>query len=76
MPEEIICFCKNISKEAIEIAVKEGAKTLKEIKEKTTACTGNQCKNLNPKGICCSRDIIKLLPFQAKLNSFRYKTGK
>lgn len=60
--EEIICYCKNVSKQTIETAIKNGAKTLKEIQEMTTACTGNRCKELNPKGVCCSVDIIPMLP--------------
>ena len=44
----------------------EGAKSLKNIQEMTTACTGNQCKALNPKGVCCSADILALLPKQEK----------
>lgn len=59
---EIICFCKNVSKNEIETAVKNGAKKLKDIQEMTGACTGNQCKEMNPKGVCCSGDIIPMLP--------------
>ena len=64
--EEIICYCKNVSKLEIETVIVNGAKTLTDIQEKTTACTGNQCKELNPKGVCCSSDIKKLLPEPSK----------
>ena len=64
--EELICYCNNVSKQEIETAIMEGAKTLKNIQEMTTACTGNQCKALNPKGVCCSADILALLPKQEK----------
>lgn len=67
--QDIICYCKNISKQKIEVAIKDGAKTLKDIQKMTGACTGNQCKELNPKGICCSFDIIKLLPELPKKHS-------
>jgi len=60
--KEIVCFCKNVSRDEIETAIHDGAKTLKDIQEKTTACTGNRCKELNPKGICCSSDINAMLP--------------
>jgi len=59
---EIICYCKNVSKDAIAAAINDGAMTLKDIQEKTGACTGNQCKELNPKGVCCSSDINAMLP--------------
>jgi hypothetical protein len=59
--EEIICFCKNISKAEIETAFLKGAKTLKHIQDATGACTGNQCKELNPKGHCCSAEIATML---------------
>ena len=59
--DKIICFCKNISENIILNAISDGAKTLKDIQETTGACTGNQCKDLNPSGKCCSADINKLL---------------
>ena len=63
---EIICYCKNVSRQTIETAIKNGAKTLKDIQKITGACTGNQCKELNPKGVCCSSDIIPMLPEKKK----------
>ena len=59
---EIICYCKNISRDEIKAAINDGAKSLKDIQVKTGACTGNQCKELNPKGVCCSSDINAMLP--------------
>ncbi|MFA5433260.1 MAG: (2Fe-2S)-binding protein [Candidatus Paceibacterota bacterium] len=56
-----ICYCKNIPEETVLNAILNGAKTLKDIKEMTGACTGNQCKELNPSGKCCSGDINTLL---------------
>lgn len=60
--EEIICYCKYVSKREIETAIEQGAKTLKDIQEITGACMGNQCKEMNPKGVCCSVDILPMLP--------------
>ena len=57
----IICYCKNITEEEIKNAIKNGAKTLKDIQVQTKACTGNECSTLNPSGKCCSADINKLL---------------
>ena len=56
-----ICYCKKVSEAEILDAIKNGAKSLKDIQEKTNACTGNQCKELNPSGKCCSTDIEKSL---------------
>lgn len=58
---EIICYCKNITKDEIEKAINNGADTIKRIQEETQACTGNQCKELNPKGVCCSTEILKMI---------------
>ncbi len=61
MSEKIICYCKNTSENSILNAIKQGASSLKEIQDMTTACTGNQCKKLNPKKRCCSIEIMELL---------------
>ena len=58
---DLICFCKEINKITIVEAIKKGATTLKEIKETTTACTGNECKTKNPTSKCCSPQIKKLI---------------
>jgi len=60
-PDTIICYCKQVTQIEIERAIKRGAKTLIDIRQSTGACTGNQCKELNPSGKCCSEDIQKLL---------------
>ena len=60
--DKIICHCKQVSQSGIEKAISDGAKTLKDIQEMTGACTGNQCKELNPSGKCCSSDINAMLP--------------
>lgn len=60
--KETICFCKDVTKEEIENAIQNGAKTLKDVQNMTSACTGNLCKELNPKGVCCSSDILPMLP--------------
>ena len=61
MDNEIICYCKNVSKSTISRAIKNGAENLADIQKITGACTGNQCEELNPKKRCCSVDIIKIL---------------
>lgn len=46
--EKIICKCKKISEETIVNAIKDGATTIEEVKEKTGAtsgfCHGLRCK--------------------------------
>lgn len=59
--DEIICYCKNIGRKEIVKAIEHGAKSVGDIKHMTNACTGNQCKELNPKGRCCLVDVIKIL---------------
>lgn len=58
---QIVCYCHNISKETIVTEIKSGNNTLTKIKEATTACTGGNCKELNPSGKCCSSDILELI---------------
>jgi bacterioferritin-associated ferredoxin len=60
--DEMICYCQQVTKREIEKAISDGAKTLKDIQEITGACTGNQCKELNPSGKCCSSAINAMLP--------------
>jgi bacterioferritin-associated ferredoxin len=59
--EEIICFCKNISKTEIEPAIQQGAQTIKDIQDATGARTGIQCREFNPNGRCCSVEIATML---------------
>ncbi|HEY3373150.1 MAG TPA: (2Fe-2S)-binding protein [Prolixibacteraceae bacterium] len=60
-PGKMICYCNHVTQGQIEEAMKQGAKTLSDIQKITGACTGNQCKELNPSGKCCSGDIHRLL---------------
>lgn len=52
--QQIICFCNNISKDVISKAIKDGAKTLNEIYDATTAGIG-------PCGGSCRRKIAPIL---------------
>lgn len=58
---DLICYCCKVEKITIINAIKAGAKTLKDIKETTSACTGSRCKELNPNKRCCSKEINQLL---------------
>jgi len=59
--EKIICYCSNVSKDKIVQAIKNGAKTLDDIRKTTKACTIGRCKELSPRKRCCSSEIIKIL---------------
>ena len=61
MTERIVCYCIGVTEDRIVQAIREGSHTLKSIQESTKACTGNRCKELNPKGRCCSSDIVALI---------------
>jgi len=59
--DEMICYCKKVRRSEIVEAIKNGAKNLSDIQDMTDACTGDQCETLNPKGRCCSFEIIEIL---------------
>ena len=61
MKDKIICYCLNVSEQEIIDAIRDGAKSLKDIQKATKACTGNQCKEMNPSGKCCSADILEII---------------
>jgi len=61
MTDKIICYCTNVPESQIVKAIHNGVNTLKDIQKATNACTGNQCKKLNPKGHCCYEDIMEIL---------------
>lgn len=60
-PNRVVCYCKLVTQKEIEKAIQMGSKTLADIRQATGACTGNQCKELNPSGKCCSGDIKSML---------------
>ena len=47
---ELVCYCANVTKAAILKAMRDGAKTLPDIKEMTGACEIARCKETNPRG--------------------------
>ncbi|UUV19401.1 (2Fe-2S)-binding protein [Fusobacteria bacterium ZRK30] len=58
---EYICYCDKVTKGDIVTAVFGGAKTFKEVIQITGAMKNSNCEENNPKGVCCSADIIELL---------------
>ena len=61
LDEDLICYCIQVDKKTIVEVIRNGATTLSAIKEATGACTGNECKRLNPNGRCCSKEIKALI---------------
>ena len=61
MNDKTVCYCVGVTEGGIVQAIRDGARTLKDIQGMTKACTGNQCKEKNPKGRCCSEDILALI---------------
>ncbi len=71
---EIVCRCNNISRETIETAIRDGAKTMNEIFDLTTAGVG-------PCGGTCRRKLGPLLDHYLQTGTFPEKlvedlTGK
>ena len=67
--DEIIYYCQNVSKKEIVAALESGVSSLADVQRITRAGNGSRCKELNPKGVCCHRDIMDLI------NSFGKKTN-
>jgi NAD(P)H-nitrite reductase large subunit len=58
---DMICYCCSVDKQTIILAIKNGNRTLRDIKNTTNACTGNECSKLNPNKRCCSKEINWLI---------------
>jgi bacterioferritin-associated ferredoxin len=61
--QEIICFCNNVGRETIEKCIVDGAKTLNEIFDSTTAGIG-------PCGGSCRRKLAPLLQHYLQTKTF------
>lgn len=59
--DQMVCYCVGIAESRIVEAVRAGACSLDEIRKQTGACTGGRCIELNPKGRCCSADIVQII---------------
>lgn len=59
--DEAVCWCSGISKHTILEAKQEGARNMDDIRRMTGACTVGRCKELSPRGRCCSSEIKQLL---------------
>lgn len=59
--QDIVCYCSNVTKGEIIDALNKGAKTLDDIRKMTGACTKGECKELSPRGKCCSPVIMQVI---------------
>ena len=64
--DEIVCWCSNVSKQSILAAIQNGARSMDDIRRMTGACTVGRCKELSPRGRCCSIEIQILLEADIK----------
>ena len=56
--QKYIYYCSKVSEEDIRRAVKlEGGDTLQGVIRITGAMKGRNCRELNPKGVCCYPDL-------------------
>lgn len=69
--DEIVCWCSNVSKQSILHAIQNGARSMDDIRRVTDACKVGRCKDLSPRGRCCSIEIQILL--EADINSKQEK---
>lgn len=58
---ETVCWCGNVNKQSILDAVQSGVRNMEDIRLMTGACTLGRCKELSPRGRCCSKEINILL---------------
>ncbi|HBA70682.1 MAG: hypothetical protein A2X82_18420 [Geobacteraceae bacterium GWC2_55_20] len=59
--DETVCWCSGVSKATILEAKRNGARDMDDIRRISGACTVGRCKDLSPRGRCCSMEIKRLL---------------
>jgi NAD(P)H-nitrite reductase large subunit len=59
--DETVCWCGGISKFKILSSIHDGARNMGDIRRMTGACIVGRCKELSPRGRCCSKEIKILL---------------
>ena len=63
---ETVCWCSDVTKGAILKAKRNGAHSVDDIRRLTGACTVGRCRELSPRGRCCSMEIKLLLEAEPK----------
>lgn len=59
--DEVVCYCSNVTKGQIVAALEQGAKTISDVRKATGACTVGKCKEMSPRGTCCSPIILDII---------------
>lgn len=59
--DETVCWCSGVNKRTILEAIRNGARNMDGMRRMTGACTLGRCKEMSPRGRCCSKEIMKLL---------------
>ncbi len=55
------CYCSKVTEEQVIEAVKQGAKTVKEVNKLTGAMINSNCRENNPLGVCCHNIIQAII---------------
>jgi len=56
---EFVCYCSKVTEEEIKFFILEkGASSVEQVLQLTGAMQNSNCKEKNPKGICCYPDIV------------------
>jgi NAD(P)H-nitrite reductase large subunit len=64
--DETVCWCSSVSIRSVLDAIGNGAQNMDDIRRMTGACTQGRCKELSPRGRCCSKEIKLLLEAETK----------
>lgn len=59
--DEMICWCSRVTAGTIRQAMRDGARTVEDIRRMTEACTVGRCAELSPRGRCCCIEIQTIL---------------
>jgi bacterioferritin-associated ferredoxin len=56
-----ICYCSNLTRGEIKVAVKNGCRTMSEVKKLTKKNTTGHCEKRNPLGKCCRQVFLRTI---------------
>jgi NAD(P)H-nitrite reductase large subunit len=59
--DEIVCYCRNVTKQTIVRAIAAGADTVETVGQRTGAGTGKECETKHPEKHCCLPDVQALI---------------
>lgn len=61
-----ICYCSDIKRKEIKIAVEHGCKSIDDVQEYLRKDSTGKCKNENPLGLCCRNIFLNEIEKQIK----------